>query len=491
MKSLYTEKSLGMDIREESISLTLLGKKLNAIEVLGGQTIALKSLAGKDEKSEKHFLNKVNQFIVKHDTWPESVVISLPRTHITFKTFELPAPDLESVRSMVPFELERQFSSGLEDLYYTFQLTPKTKNHFHIAAAAIKKDIANYYIGLIQKLNLNPTIIDVSIFANVNLGFSQSIQSDSSIWALADISSETLDIALIKNNAIEFSRNLSWVKPVIQDIKLNKVTDPTELKFVSTEITKDLINELQQSLSSCRNIEDNEHIGHIFLTGSGVLTPLIAQHLQKETEVATTVLQAPEAIKTHKSFSSSIMLTSLGLGLRELDKQKIETNLLPKDLQPKSKKTSVKMTLALAVTVIILLAGWFINKVIYTNKTLNTLDEQLSEIKGQVSSLEKIDLEYSSLKSYVDILTTISKKYPNKLPVLEELSLSLPRDTWLTHLKVKQREVEIKGYTPVASKLISILEQSEVFKETSFVGTIISESVGEKFTIHTKVETTS
>ena len=149
------------------------------------------------------------------------------------------------------------------------------------------------------------------------------------------------------------------------------------------------------------------------------------------------------------------------------------------------------MTLALAVTVIILLAGWFINKVIYTNKTLNTLDEQLSEIKGQVSSLEKIDLEYSSLKSYVDILTTISKKYPDKLPVLEELSLSLPRDTWLTHLKFKQREVEIKGYTPVASKLISILEQSEAFKETSFVGTIISESVGEKFTIHTKVETTS
>ena len=204
-----------------------------------------------------------------------------------------------------------------------------------ISKKPIKKDIANYYIGLIQKLNLNPTIIDVSIFANVNLGFSQGIQSDSSLWALADISSEALDVALIKNNAIEFSRNLSWIKPVIRDIKLDKVIDPAELKVVSTEITKDLINELQQALSSCRNIEDNEHIGHIFLTGSGVLTPLIAHQLQKETEVSTTVLQAPEAIKTHESFSSSIMLTSLGLGLRALDKQKIETNLLPKDLQPK------------------------------------------------------------------------------------------------------------------------------------------------------------
>ena len=219
MKSLYTEKSLGMDIREESISLTLLGKKLKTIEVLGAQTIPLKPLNGKDEKSGKYFLNKVNQFIVKHDTWPESVVISLPRSHITFKTFELPAPDLKSVQSMVPFELERQFSSGLEDLYYTFQLTPKIKNHFHITSVAIKKDIANYYIGLIQKLNLTTTIVDVSIFANVNLGFSQGIQNNSSIWALADISSEALDIALIKNNAIEFSRNLSWAKPIIQDIQ--------------------------------------------------------------------------------------------------------------------------------------------------------------------------------------------------------------------------------------------------------------------------------
>ena len=53
MKSLYTEKSLGMDIREESISLTLLGKKLKTIEVLGAQTIPLKPLNGKDEKSGK------------------------------------------------------------------------------------------------------------------------------------------------------------------------------------------------------------------------------------------------------------------------------------------------------------------------------------------------------------------------------------------------------------------------------------------------------
>jgi len=35
------------------------------------------------------------------------------------------------------------------------------------------------------------------------------------------------------------------------------------------------------------------------------------------------------------------------------------------------------------------------------------------------------------------------------------------------------------------------LEKSKIFKETSFVGTIISEPAGEKFTIHADLEAAS
>ncbi|MZH41016.1 MAG: hypothetical protein F3740_04305 [Nitrospinae bacterium] len=489
MKSIFIEKSLAVDIRENYVSLTLLGKKLSSVEVVDGQTITLKPLTGRDEKAEKHFINKVNHFIVEHDTWPESVVVSLPRGYVTFKTFELPAPDLESAQSMAPFELERQFSSGLEDLYLTYQLNQKAENNYHVTSAAIKKEIANYYLDLIRKLNLNPTILDVSTFANVNLGLAQGIESEMSIWALADISPEALDIALIKNDTIVFSRNLIWNQPAIRDANSGKLNDSEQLKHLSTEITKSLIKELTQALSSCRNIEDNEQVGHILLTGAGALTSQITQQLEKETEVSTIPLKAPDSVSVPGSFSAS--LTSLGLGMRELKKQKIETNLLPEELQSKRKRSNPKVTLALAATVVLLLAGWFANKVIYSNKALGSLDKQLNEIKGQVAGLEKIDLEYESLKQYVDILSAISKQYPDKLPVLDELSRTLPRDTWLTHFKVKQDGIEIKGFTPVASKLIPILEKSKTFKDAGFVGTIISESAGEKFTIHADLEKAS
>ena len=114
MKSVFTEKSLGLDIREDSVVLTLMGKNFRTAEIIAGEFIDLKLLTGKDEKAEKHFLNEVNRFLIEHDAWSESVVVSLPRSLAMFKTFELPAPDIKAVYSMIEFELERHFPSGLE-----------------------------------------------------------------------------------------------------------------------------------------------------------------------------------------------------------------------------------------------------------------------------------------------------------------------------------------------------------------------------------------
>ena len=142
MKSVFIDKSLGIDIREDCVALTLMGKRFRVVEVLAGDLIKLKPITGQDEKAEKHFLNEVNRFLVDNNSWPDSVVVSLPRSLVMFKTFELPAPDEKTVHSMIDFELERHFSSGLENLYYTYQLNKKPGNIFHVASAAIKKEIA-------------------------------------------------------------------------------------------------------------------------------------------------------------------------------------------------------------------------------------------------------------------------------------------------------------------------------------------------------------
>ncbi len=141
MKSIFIEKYLGLDIREDSVALTVIGKKFRDTEIIAGEFIDLKLLTGKDEKAEIHFLDEINRFLIEHNAWSQSVVVSLPRSLAMFKTFELPAPNIKAVYSMIEFELERHFPSGLEEFYYTYQLTKKPGSTFHIALVAIKKKL--------------------------------------------------------------------------------------------------------------------------------------------------------------------------------------------------------------------------------------------------------------------------------------------------------------------------------------------------------------
>jgi Tfp pilus assembly PilM family ATPase len=492
MKPIYLDKSLGLDIREDSISLALIGRKLRLAEVLAGKFIDLKLLTGKDEKAEKYFLDQVNRFLVEQNTWPESVIVSLPRSFVMFKTFELPAPDMKAAQAMVEFELERHFSSGLNDLYYTYQLNQKSGNIFHIASAAIKKDTANYYLQLIKKLNLKTTVLDISTFANSNLALLQE-PKDSAVTALIDISPRALEIVLIKKGVIEFSRNRSWKNTDIKDTYSEKDKSLGLLDSLSESTTKLIISELEKALSSCRNIEENESIDHIFISGGGTLAPQVIKQLEKETQVSTQFISIPGSVSPSlpESFSNYHMMTALSLAIRDSRKTNFETNLLPQNLRPKRRKANPKTSLALAVILLLCLAGWIGSQIHHNNKTLASLNGQLDEIKGEVSNLEKVDLEYISIQQYVNILNTINKQHPPKLPLLGRLSQSLPKDTWLTNIKFHKGEMEIKGFSPSASKLIPLIEKLPSFKKTGFVGTILRESTGEKFTIRAKLESSS
>jgi len=489
MKPPLTEKSLGLDIREDSVSLILINKKFRSTEILAGEFIDLKLLTGKDEKAEKHFLNEINKFLIENDAWPDSVVVSLPRSLILFKTFELPAPDIKAVYSMIEFELDRHFPSGLEEFYYTYHLTKKTGNNFHITLVGIKKEIANYYLKLIEKLNLKTTILDIPTFSNANLVLPFELKS-SGLSTIVDISPRTLEVVLMKNGVLEYSRNRPWEDEGLKNYYSRKAGSSEELENLRKKTSKFIIKELEQALSSCSNIEENESIGHIFIIGGGSLAVQIAKHLEKETKISTQTLNVPNSISNNlpKSFSSHHMMTALSLATRGIKKQNINTNLLPNQLQSKRKKATLKTTLALAATVLIFFGIWIANQIQLNNKTLASLENQLQEIKGEVSYLEKIDLEYISIQKYIDILNTIENIYPAKLPLLGKLSQSLPKDTWLTNIKFQKGEVEIKGFSSSASKLIPLIEKSPGFEKAGFVGSIISEPMGEKFTIRAKLE---
>ena len=167
---------------------------------------------------------------------------------------------------------------------------------------------------------------------------------------------------------------------------------------------------------------------------------------------------------------------------------KDQLNFLPPKLQSKRRSFNVKTTLVIGFAVIMLLLAGIGGQILQSTFTLKSLNDQFKKVKGQTGTFEKIDLEFEHMDSYMKILQSIRKENPVKLPVLNELTEIVPRDTWLSDVVLKNDELEIKGISNSASKLIPILENSRYLLDASFNGSIIKQDVGEKFVIKSKIK---
>ena len=487
MNSFYLEKSLGIDIRENSVCLTLLGKTINRVDVLACEYIQIQPLTKGSEKAESIFLEKINSFIIEHDAWTENVIVCIPRSKLTLQSFELPSPDLKSVNSMMGFELERHFSSSIENFYYSNYITKKETNQFHIACAAINKEVVSYYVSLLKKLNLNASVLDISTFANLNLLHSNG-KYKNKLSVLIDLSSNFLEISIIANQKLEISRNISIDEAGYQESFLNQENQEKSYQNISEKLTPILIDEIKNALSSCKSIDDSKSVDTIFISGGGYLALHLTSKLESVSGVQVFRLQPPETINlnTPNNFSIEFMATSLSLALRGIKRNPIEVNLLPESLiSKKIKKINLARTAGLALATFAFIIGFMVNQSVQNKIILASLEKQLDEIKIHIGPLEKIDLEHKVLEKYTNTLNKINELNPTKLQLLAELSQIIPKDTWIKKIQFKKKNIELNGVSKNASQLIPIIEESIHFRDTHFVGTIINESIGEKFTINT------
>jgi len=314
MKSFYLEKSLGIDIRENSVCLTLLGKTLYRVDVLASKYITIQPISKGDEKAESIFLEQVNRFIIEHDAWTENVIASIPRSKITLQSFELPSPDRKSVDSMMGFELERHFSSSLDNFYFYNHITTKKENQYHIVCAAINKEIAAYYLNLLKKLNLNASVLDVSTFANLNLLLLNGEHQDP-LSVLVDLSSDFIDISILINRNLEFSRSIPIAEPEYQETFLNPENQGESHQVIAEKVAQTLVEEIKNAMASCRNIDDSKSVDTVYISGGGHLTSHLTSRLELAAGVQVFELQSPATVNptVPKNFSTAFMATSLGL----------------------------------------------------------------------------------------------------------------------------------------------------------------------------------
>ena len=481
------EHYLGIDIRDEYAAMTLVAKTWGGVDIVRSRWFRLYPERGPEE-SEDIFVKELDDFLKMGKSNPKEVFLCLPRQNNTVQSFDVPAPKGQALDPMIQLEMDRHFAFPLESMSVSYHVVPVTTNRNHVIAAAAKIDWVETYLKWVEQAGLKTNGVDLSLSSQMNL-LNQNGTLDSKLQAIVDISSTRVNVALIKGKMLITSRSV-----LIPDTEFEKVFFQYDLPDSSMDHTiKTFSNFLTQvfesTLYGCKSLDNEESITQINVFGGGRAIDILVPALQSQTDVKTEAV-LPVFLKkdSPSSFLPAFQMTSLGLSLRPVLRDPIELNLHPQAQHNTKKKSVWRSTIALSLIILTVFIGLLLGQTYRNENTLNSLNHQLEEIKPLAAKLQEIDEQYTDLSDYTESLNAIERHSPLKLPLLQELSQKLPKDTWVTRISIKQDQVEVQGYSASASKLISLLEESSFLKDTHFKGSVTTQALGKRFTIRSTME---
>jgi len=144
-------------------------------------------------------------------------------------------------------------------------------------------------------------------------------------------------------------------------------------------------------------------------------------------------------------------------------------NLLPEERRARRGGTLVGVVnLLLGVVVLLLLLGVIALPIWAKYERVKTLEPQVAVAAEAASEAGRLRDELDRLKQSSGFLVKKKRDSLLVLQLLDELTRLLPDDTWLSHLELKGKEVQIRGQSMASAALIPIIESSPVLHNARF-----------------------
>ncbi len=143
--------------------------------------------------------------------------------------------------------------------------------------------------------------------------------------------------------------------------------------------------------------------------------------------------------------------------------------LLPEQVRPRPNNWVRTVHWSLNALLLLLLVATLAWPIWQEGEAVDSLKRQLKTLEKETTLIEGQQSEIDALREQTQRLIGIKSESPSLVAVLNELSVLLKDDTWLTHYQYAEKRLQIQGQSPAASSLIGVLEASPYFSNVSFV----------------------
>ena len=474
------QSSLGIDLRQDRIILSHMRKSLNRVSVAASGVFPLMEEKPKEDK-DAEVINTIQRFITSHNVSKENVILALPREKAFTKLIEVPSAARENLRKVIEYELVKHVPFPPEDAIFDFQLIEESEGVLRVFLVVVRKSDVSEVLELVKRIGIQPTAIEITSTASINLYYYDQHSGDPVPFALLDIEKDFVEFHFFEKGNLKGTFHVPCVG--------------------EADRTKDLSEAYR--LAMFKGLGPKEGKQSLYAFGDEASEVLVERLKQGVTPEITLARSFKKVQMMNGLENLPEVYGAIGLALRGLSKTKWTINLLPENLRKRVSQVGVYLAIILSMVSLVLLGFWAIRPMVQQRNDLNRIVSELKEKKPKVDAIEAIQKRKGLLEKEVQEFELLTRGEISKLEILKELSDIFPPTVWVWNLKVQMKEVskelltdvELNGFANSASDLIAILDKSSLFEKVEFSSPVIKERRGtgdqvekERFRISAKVE---
>jgi Tfp pilus assembly protein PilN len=461
---------LGIEFREDAVVLTQLRNGFFGVKALSSASFPF--------KSDDETISSIMEHLSRRGIRGGRVFASIPDKWAIVKFIELPLTKergREALSQLIKYEIERHIPFQIEDVSYDYQIVSESDSTFRAVFAAASKAKLETINEFLQKLSLRSDVVTISSFAVL----SAMEMSGTSVGGWRHAAGISRRSPLFSShgqvNAALYINDMEAVMAVMKNgslahMKAFFMSDSKPLQVLADEISGYIKNVSAEMTSSGFN--------NLLIAGAAPSMPGIEEVLKEKLGINTVRINLLDKLKGPEMTGIAASSGAVLIGLRT---GSCPINMLQHKTDYESRRASSVMAKILFSLTILLVVSIFAASAFKEKRYLQGIENELKKNEPQVKAIEKLSSDINTFKIRKDFLAAI-KREDVSLEVLRELSVMLPSDTWITNLDYKGAgleggkktagEVVLSGFSASSSKLISLLEDSQLFEQVVFVGPI-------------------
>ncbi|MDD5584005.1 MAG: hypothetical protein PHV55_02995 [Candidatus Omnitrophica bacterium] len=370
----------------------------------------------------------------------KNVYVSLADKDFIFRFLDMPLMKKKEIETSLAYEVVKYIPFKIEELRWGYGYTtfPRDKK-INLSFVGIKDNNLAKIKDILNRLGLNPTVIEPSSLSLIRIVKSVKKHADVKNFALLDFTETEAYLTLFYHDLPIFNRYLTIPKKE-NNIDFDKFIDSVRLSF--------------QYFKREFDFYDLEKFIIVGNAGVENLVSFFKEELQTNADVI-----APSEI-TDKSGSEVEIAKAMGVAGIDYYPYRFKPVLTKKEEiseRPEAPKvTPLNIGLLLLLIGVGLLAAFifaaFTGSNISTEKALLDREEAAIPIPPELKDLpwETIGTMVSDKEAKIVLLKQIESSRRNTQPVLERFSVLLPEGFWLENLEVnneaKTYSVTLRGY---------------------------------------------